>query len=71
MDINCRKCEKEEKDQLGEAEVVDIEVNDIFIQVLRGSAEPLNMARPHGLRVERREKVEKAKSDEAVVGRRE
>lgn len=51
--------------------MVDIEVNDIFIQVLRGSAEPLNMARPHGLRVERREKVEKAKSDEAVVGRRE
>ena len=71
MDINCRKCEKEEKEQPEEAEVVDIEVNDVFIQVLRGSAEPVIVDRPHGLRVERRDQVEKAKSDEVVVGRRE
>lgn len=71
MDINCRKCEKEGKDQPGEAEVVDVEVNDVFIQVLKGSAEPVNVDRPHGLRVERRENVEKDKSDEAVVGSRE
>lgn len=51
--------------------MVDIEVNDVFIQVLRGSAELVDVDRPHGFRVERREKVEKAKSDEAVVGRRE
>ena len=62
---------KEGKEQPGEAEVVDIEVNDVLIQVLRRSAEPVNVNRTHGLRVERREKVEKAKSDVAVVGRRE
>lgn len=49
--------------------MVDIEVNDVLIQVLRRSAEPVNMTRTQGLRVERREK-EKAKSDVAVVGRR-